>query len=159
MLLRLFYLLGRQKGNSWKNSQNANTEIKWNQQTSGNICKPTRLCSLPYFPSCFFPHKSYLSGFKVWFPKPLAPDLKICEKWSYSQDPMRNADSQTHFRPSESEIEGGSQWSESYEAAQRLLECAQVWEVYCQLPPAFRRNRQEMQHSQSVQDTAKIQRG
>lgn len=59
----------------------------------------------------FFPHKPYLSGFKVWFPKPVAPDLKICEKWSYSQDPMRNADSQTHFRPSESEIEGGSQWS------------------------------------------------
>ena len=26
MLLRLFYLLGRQKGNSWKNSQNANRD-------------------------------------------------------------------------------------------------------------------------------------
>lgn len=24
-----------------------------------------------------FSHKSYLSGFKVWFPKPVAPDLKI----------------------------------------------------------------------------------
>ena len=81
MLLRLFYLLGRQKGNSWKNSQNANRDKmkstnQWKYMQANKIMLSTILSKFWVF-FFFCPHKSYLSGFKVWFPKPVAPDLKI----------------------------------------------------------------------------------
>ena len=54
MLLRLFYLLGRQKGNSWKNSQNANRDKmkstnQWKYMQANKIMLSTILSKFWFF--------------------------------------------------------------------------------------------------------------
>lgn len=84
MLLRLFYLLGRQKGNSWKNSQNANRDKmkstnQWKYMQANKIMLSTILSKFFFF---FFLSPQILSQ---WF-QSVVPQTSSTR----SQDLVRN---------------------------------------------------------------------
>lgn len=91
MSLRSLCLLCRKVTIAWI-SQNANTEVKFNSQTSENLHRLVRVCSPSYH--IFQVLSQTISH---WF-QSVAPQTNSI---SITQDPGRNADSWPHFWPSE----------------------------------------------------------